>query len=151
MPVDIAALTAENALRWARMQIHPNVIPQIDRVVGRLWNAQTTPRYDAIAASTGIPAVFIALAHECESSGSWTASLAQGDPLSHRSVHVPAGRVTPPAQPPFTFEVAAVDALIACDHVNQWKDWSIGGLLAKLELWSGAGYVLHGHPSPAGG
>jgi peptidoglycan hydrolase-like protein with peptidoglycan-binding domain len=41
-----------------------------------------------------------------------------------------------------------VDALVACDHVNQWTDWGVPGLLTKLELWNGAGYYLHGHPSP---
>jgi lysozyme family protein len=133
------------------MRVHPKLIAQIDRVVTRLWTPTTKPRYQAIAAAAGLPvecgSAFIALAHERESSGNWERSLAQGDPLACRSVNVPAGRIPPPAEPPFTFEAAAIDGLVACDHVNQWTDWSIPGMLTKEELWNGAGYYFHGVPS----
>ena len=152
MQVDIQRLIAANATRWQAMHVHPELIAQVDRVVTRLWTPATKPRYQAIATAAGLPteigAAFIALAHERESSGNWGRSLAQGDPLEHRSVNVPAGRIPPPAEPPFTFEAAAIDGLVACDHVNQWRDWSIAGMLTKEELWNGAGYYFHDCPSP---
>ncbi len=147
MPVDIAKLTAANTARWQAMKINPGRMAEVDQVVDRLWTPASKARYATISAATGVPAAFIALAHERESGQNWNRSLAQGDLLTRRSVDVPQGRIPAPAEPPFSFEAAAIDALVACDHVNEWTDWSIGGLLTKLELWNGAGYYLHGVPS----
>jgi len=151
MQVDQAKMTAANAARWGAMQVHPNLIPQIDRVVTRLWTPITKPKYQAIAAAAGLPvdagAAFIAVVHERESSGNWECSLAQGDSLAHRSINVPAGRIPAPAEPPFTFLAAAVDGLTVCDHIDKRPDWSIPGLLTGTEVWNGVGYYLHGCPS----
>jgi lysozyme family protein len=148
MHVDISRLTAENSARWRDMQVSQTVGAQATRVVARLWTPTSKARYQTITAATGVPAFFIALAHERESSGNWECSLAQGDPLSRRSIHVPAGRIPPPAEPPFTFEAAAIDALTVCDHVNQWTDWSIPGGLTSLERLNGLGYAERNWPSP---
>jgi lysozyme family protein len=148
MQVDIPTLTAENSARWQEMQASQIVVAQATRVVARLWTPTTKARYQTIATAAKVPAFFIALAHERESSGNWECSLAQGDPLSRRSIHVPAGRIPPPAEPPFTFEAAAIDALTVCDHVNQWTDWSIPGGLTSLERLNGLGYAERNWPSP---
>jgi lysozyme family protein len=148
MKIDISTLTAENAARWHDMKASQSAVAEATKVVARLWTPTTKARYQTITAATGVPAFFIALAHERESSGNWERSLAQGDSLLHRSVHVPAGRIPPPAEPPFTFEAAAIDALTVCDHVNQWKDWTIQGGLTSLERLNGLGYAERGFPSP---
>jgi lysozyme family protein len=147
--VDIAALTKANEARWRAMKIDADRIPALDKIVRRVWlNSDHRAHYDAISRRTSVPAIFIAAAHLRESDAAWDRSLAQGDRLTHRSMNVPAGRIPPPAQPPFTFDDAAFDALVTVDHVNAWTDWSIGGLLTKLELWNGAGYYFRGFPSP---
>ena len=102
------------------------------------------PRYQAVAAKTGVPWAVIAVIHERESSQDWTGSLAQGDPWNRVSVHVPAG-----SGPFRSWEEAAIDALVNCaPHAARNKDWSIGGTLTKLEEYNGLGYASRGVPSP---
>jgi lysozyme family protein len=91
-----------------------------------------------------VPWFFIAVVHERESSQSWKASLAQGDPWNEVSRHVPAGR-----GPFISWEEAAVDALVNCPpFAARNKDWSVGGLLTMLEQYNGLGYAERGVPSP---
>lgn len=145
---DIATLITLNAHRWTAMVVKPDHIVALDKVVTRMWLPPSfRARYEAISKTTGVPAPFIMLAHYRESDGDWHTSLAQGDSLVRRSVHVPAGRIPPPAQPPFTFEQCAVDALTAVEQVNHWTDWSIGGMLTRLEMYNGIGYARMGLPS----
>lgn len=92
--------------------------------------------------------VFIAVIHDRESDMDFTTHLGQGDPLSRKTVHVPAGRG--PFTGPDAFERGAVDALIDCaPHAAMSnKDWSISGLLTSLERYNGLGYATRGIPSP---
>jgi lysozyme family protein len=101
-------------------------------------------RYQAVAAKTGVPWAAIAVIHERECSQDWTGSLAQGDPWSRVSVHVPAGRG------PFkSWEEAAIDALENCTpYAARNRDWSVGGVLTVLEEYNGLGYASRGVPSP---
>ena len=147
--IDVPGLVQANAKRWQAMRIRSDHVAAIDKVVRRMWlNEDFQSRYDAMAEQAQIPAPFIVLAHMRESDGDWNRSLAQGDRLTKRSVHVPAGRVPLPANPPFTFEEAAIDALVVCDHIQQWRDWSIGGMLTALERFNGLGYAARGVSSP---
>lgn len=137
---DLARLKAENIRRWeaARLTRGPEFIPVARRLVA------AKVRYQAVAARTGVPWVFVAVTHQRESSQKWNKSLAQGDPWDQESTHVPAGRG------PFTsWEDAAYDALVNCGpHAARNKDWSIGGTLTKLEEYNGLGYAARGRPSP---
>src|SRR6266852_6535688 len=99
--VDLAWLKAANLARWNVMKVDPHVEPLFAHVAGRLVASKA--RYQSVAV-TGVPWAVIAVIHERESSQSWKASLAQGDPWNRRSVHVPRGRG------PFTsWEAAACD------------------------------------------
>lgn len=102
------------------------------------------PRYLDVQEVTNVPWPVVAVIHERESSQSWSASLAQGDPWDRLSIHVPRGRG------PFTsWEDAAVDALKVCPpHAAAWSDWTIGGALCLLEQYNGLGYAARGIPSP---
>lgn len=113
-------------------------------MAARLAAPAARTRYQTIEAKTGVPWVFIAVAHQRESSQDWSRSLAQGDPWNRKSTHVPAGRG------PFkSFEDAAVDALVNCaPYAARNKDWSTGGLLTMLEQYNGLGYFNRGLPSP---
>ncbi len=137
--VNIAALTQNNAKRWANAKIvRTSFAPVARRLVA------SKSRYQAVEAKTGVPWPFIAVAHERESSQNFNTQLGQGDPLNRVSVHVPSGRG------PFeTWEASAVDALVHCSpFAARNKDWSIGGLLTMLEQYNGLGYAAHGVPSP---
>jgi lysozyme family protein len=137
---DIAALKTTNARRWASARLTRD----FSVVARHLVSPDARSRYQAVAAKTGVPWVFIAVIHERECSQDWTGSLAQGDPWDRVSVHVPSGRG------PFkSWEEAAIDALDNCaPYAGRNKDWSIGGLLTKLEEYNGLGYAARGEPSP---
>lgn len=137
---DLVALKAANVRRWnaAKLTRGPEFIPVAKRLVA------AKQRYLTVAQKTGIPWVFITVTHQRESSQNWNRSLAQGDPWNQVSTHVPAGRG------PFrSWEDAAYDALVNCPpYASRNKDWSIGGLLTKLEEYNGLGYAAKGVPSP---
>ncbi len=128
--VDMSALAAANAKRWADAKPLRNLSAIASALVG------AKKRYQAVEAKTGVPWFIIAVIHMRESSQSWTRSLAQGDPINKVSVHVPAGRG------PFnSWEDAAIDALASCHpYLAKKKDWSLGPALANLEAYNGVGY-----------
>lgn len=142
MIVDISTLITANEARWGRMQITASLVPFINKVSQRLLAAKS--RYETVSTSTNVPWWVISVIHERESSQSWSASLAQGDPWNKVSTHIPAGRG------PFnSWEQAAEDALVNCPpHAAQWTNWSAGGALTLLERYNGLGYANKGRPSP---
>ncbi|WP_256809012.1 hypothetical protein [Bradyrhizobium sp. Bra64] len=138
--VDLNALSAANAKRWLKAK--PTRKAEAAKIALRLHKAK--PRYQAVELETGVPWPAIAVIHERESSQDWRASLAQGDPWNHVSVHVPAGRG------PFeSWEAAAIDALVKCPpFLARHKDWSTAAALTALETYNGIGYAARGVPSP---
>ena len=142
--IDLAKLKAANAARWSAMRVDPALAATLDAVAARLIAPATKTRYRIVAAQTSVPWFAIAVIHERESSQSWAANLAQGDPWNAVSVHVPKG------QGPFDcWEDAAVNALTRCPpYAAHWADWSIGGALTLLEEYNGLGYARRGVPSP---
>lgn len=138
--VDLARLKDANIRRWnaAKLTRGPEFLPVAKRLVA------AKQRYMTVAMQTGVPWPFIAVTHQRESSQNWNRSLAQGDPWNQVSTRVPAGRG------PFnSWEEAAYDALVNCaPYTARNKDWSIGGLLTKLEEYNGLGYATKGIPSP---
>ncbi len=141
--VDLNALTAANARRWAAAKLTRE--PEFTRPAKVA--VANKGRYLAIARSAGMPDiawVFIAVSHYRESSQDFSRSLAQGDRWNEVSHNVPRGRG------PFkSFEDAAVDALVKCSpYAARLKDWSIGGMLTALERYNGIGYAAKGIPSP---
>jgi len=66
--------------------------------------------------------------------------------LSNYTVHVPAGRPDQ-GSPPFSWEASATDAL-TYKKFNVWTDWSLAGILYKLELYNGWGYRKRGLVTP---
>lgn len=95
-------------------------------------------RYSNVGNPLGIPWFFIAVVHNMESSLSFKGHFHNGDPLKARTKQVPKGR-PPHGNPPFTWEISAEDAL-KYQRLDKWKDWSISGLLYKLEEYNGWGY-----------
>lgn len=95
-------------------------------------------RYESVAARCGVPWHVTAVIHALEASLSFDEHLHNGDPLSSRTKHVPAGRPIE-GNPPFIWEDSAIDAL-NYDGFSTWSDWSLGGTLFKLEGFNGWGY-----------
>jgi lysozyme family protein len=94
-------------------------------------------RYERAGHPIGVPWWFVAVIHDLEGSRNFHTHLHNGDPLSHKTVHVPRNR--PPGTPPFTFEESATDAL-TLEGFAHAHDWSIGHALYRLERFNGFGY-----------
>ena len=103
-------------------------------------------RYERITRSMTMPWYFLAIIHGMEADFRFDSHLHNGDPLTGRTVRVPAGR---PAggTPPFSWEESAMDA-IAVNRYDKWNDWSIAGMLVAWERYNGLGYLPHGIHSP---
>lgn len=98
-------------------------------------------RYQEVGAALGIPWYFIGCIHLRESSCRFDTHLHNGDPLSERTVHVPAGRPTV-GVPPFDWEISASDALMymGLDKIGPQFGWSIERVLFEWERYNGFGY-----------
>ncbi len=116
--------------------INPEKYPDIDSYIKKMLQAKQ--RYESVSAETNVPWYVIAIIHCMEGSLSFNAHLHNGDPLTARTVQVPAGRPKN-GTPPFTWEVSAEDAL-SYSGLNKWTDWSVPGLLYRLEVYNGYGY-----------
>lgn len=145
MSPQFEAFRADYARLWQAMKIHDDKIPVVDAIARRLISSKS--RYQAVSEVTKVPWFVIAVIHEREASANFHCHLHNGDPLSARTYHVPAGRPLPPAQPPFTWEESAADAL-ALDGLTKIGSWSVERTCYEIELYNGFGYRRHGINSP---
>ena len=122
--------------------ITPSKVALVSNLVNKL--TKNKPRYESVAKQLNIPWQFIGAIHNMESSMNFSRHLHNGDPLSGRTFHVPAGRPSE-GSPPFTWEQSAADAL-TLRKIDQWKDWTLEGTLYQIEGYNGWGYRLH-HPA----
>lgn len=99
---------------------------------------QYRPRYEAVAAKTGVPWWFIGIVHALEASFSFSAHLHNGDPLTGRTVQVPKNRPVV-WNPPNDWESSALDAL-SYEKFLGLADWSVPRALHRWEGYNGYGY-----------
>ena len=121
---------------WTTCAIRPERAAIVDELVDRL--AKNRKRYERAVAGSGVPWHVVGVIHMLEGGGSFTTHLHNGDPLTGRTVHVPAGRPAT-GRPPFQWEASAADAL-AQQGLNAWRDWTVPGTLFVLERYNGFGY-----------
>jgi lysozyme family protein len=108
---------------------------------------QGRPTYEQVGADlNGIPWFFIGITHGMEGGFNFSAHLHNGDPLTARTVQVPAGRPRAGA-PPFTWRQSAADAM-TMKGFHQVTDWSTPHMLYLLERYNGLGYRVNGLPTP---
>lgn len=141
-------MAAEYASLWRRMAIDEKRRATFQTVAQRLF----TRRADYAAAShvTGVPVAVIAVIHERESNGNFRTHLHNGDPLTARTVHVPAGRPEH-GTPPFDWTDSAIDALQLQNMdvlVASGGAWTVERALYDLERYNGFGYRNKGIRSP---
>jgi lysozyme family protein len=125
--------------------IRENRLAEVDRIVDRIVEKRT--RYEDVAVPFDIPWYVLGVIHNMEASLKFTVHLHNGDPLSERTVRVPKGRPPLPAEPPFTWEESARDA-VQFDGLDDIDDWSIPVMLHRLEGYNGYGYHSKGIQSP---
>lgn len=146
MPINFTSeLRNEYRRRFTSAKVRPERRVLVEETVDSLVSHKH--RYEAVGDAVGVPWWFVAVIHELEASGNFHAHLHNGDPLTHKTVHVPKNR--PPGNPPFTFEESARDAL-TLDGFAHAHDWSISHALYRLERFNGFGYRQRGIniPSP---
>jgi lysozyme family protein len=135
------ALREEYELLFSTCRVRQDRFVEVDNLVDKLLHNKV--RYENVGDPLDIPWAFIAVIHNMESSQRFDRHLHNGDPLTGRTTHVPAGRPSR-GTPPFTWEESATDAL-RFEHLTRWNDWSLAGTLYKLEAYNGWGYRRH-HP-----
>jgi lysozyme family protein len=122
---------------WKAMQIPTGVRVQATDARVRAI-AEAKPRYDQVANATGVPWYVIGIIHEMEAGLNFSAHLHNGDPLTARTVQVPAGR-PPTGIPPFQWEESAIDAL-TLEAFPSVKLWTVERIAYQLEAYNGWGY-----------
>ena len=98
-------------------------------------------RYEAVAQTLEMPWFVVAVFHYLATERSFECHLHNSDPLIERTTHLPDGR-PPEGAPPFSWEESAIDAL-KLQFFDQWRDWSLPGVLFKLEGYDTWAYRLH--------
>jgi lysozyme family protein len=136
------ALREEYERLFRTCSIRPGRVNAVEQILVKL--EANKDRYLGVSKYLKIPWAFIAVIHNMESSQNFTRHLHNGDPLTRRTVQVPAGRPKK-GNPPFTWEESAIDAL-SMKGLGEKTDWSIAGTLYQLERYNGWGYRLyHSH------
>ena len=142
------AITFNNGLRTEYQHLFNTCtlknFAAIDAVVDLI--AANKARYQAVSATVGAPWYFIGILHNMECSCKFNMHLHNGDPLTARTVRVPAG-FPKAGKPPFTWEASAEDAL-RLKKLHTWTDWSVPAMLFKMEQFNGFGYRRFGIHSP---
>jgi lysozyme family protein len=146
--VCLMAITFNNSLRNEFQQLFNTCLiknfPAVDACVNKIVGSKS--RYQAVSARVGAPWYFIGILHNMECSGRFDQHLHNGDPLTARTIRVPAG-FPKTGKPPFTWEASAEDAL-RLKKLDTWTDWSIPAMLFKMEQFNGFGYRVKGINSP---
>ena len=128
------ALRAEYGALFDKCEIRDARLAEIDELIERILPNQA--RYAGL--TTTVPWYVIAAMHYLEDNLDFDKHLANGDPLTRRTVHVPKGR-PPTGKPPFTWEASAAD-ILQFKGFDTWPDWTLPGVLYKLEDYNGWGY-----------
>jgi lysozyme family protein len=129
------ALRREYRRLFGSIEIRPERKPLVRQVLDGL--AAHRRRYERVGDPIGVPWWFVAIIHDLEASRNFHAHLHNGDPLTHKTVRVPAGR--PDGNPPFTWVESAKDAL-TFDGLANVGGWSFSRALFRFERFNGFGY-----------
>ena len=139
-----ADLENQYAEYYAASAIQPASADNIAFYVSRLRKNRAV--YEATGRDLGIPWYFVGIVHGMECGFNFNAHLHNGDPLSARTVQVPAGR--PQAgQPPFTWQESARDAFMLKGYHHE-TSWTTPRMLYLWEKYNGFGYRRLGVPTP---
>lgn len=126
------------------MVIHPEKQAQVDAITAKI--KANIQRYQTVVIGWDLPWYFVGIIHNMEADLNFTRHLHNGDKLTARTTHVPAGRPIT-GNPPFAWEYSATDAL-KLRGLDKITDWSLPHTLLEMELYNGAGYAHKGLPSP---
>lgn len=143
-PVYDQSVVTHYADLWQRMTILPHRLAAVQAVAHKIIGYKD--RYRKLELQTGIPWFLIGVLHYRESDCNFHCHLHNGDPLTKRTVQVPAGRPKAPAEPPFTWDESALDALTmrGLENVHQWV---LERFAYESEGYNGWGYWFKVEPA----
>jgi len=124
--------------------IPPDMEAQVESATKTLLAGRK--RYEDVGNKLNVPWYFIGILHGVESNFDFGRHLHNGDPLTARTVHVPAGRPRS-GNPPFSWEESATDHL-ELGGFTKSTSWGLGEMLYQLEKSNGLGYRKHKINSP---
>ncbi len=139
----LAALQEEYRQLFELARIRPKHAVAVDGMVERIFKPEHWERYQAVQARTQVPAHVVGIIHSLETGLDFNRHLHNGDPLTARTVHAPAGRPET-GDPPFAWEASASDALLL-KKLDQVPRWSVPAIAHALEGYNGWGYRF-AHP-----
>jgi lysozyme family protein len=129
---------------WDICIVRPERKAEVNKTVARIMSNRD--RYLVIENAIGTPWFLVGVVHYMECNLDFSCHLANGDPLSARTVNEPANRPTI-GNPPFTWLEAAIDAL-QYDKMTKMSKKDIPFILWKLESYNGTGYLRRNINSP---
>lgn len=115
--------------------VEPGKQSSVDWYVDKLTSAKYRSAYEKVEEVVCVPWYFIGCIHALETSFDFEAHLHNGDPLDHKTVHVPKGRPDP-WLPPSDWQSSAEDAL-DYEKFTHHQDWNLAKLLFRLEAYNG--------------
>jgi lysozyme family protein len=121
---------------WANCTINSQHVGLVKQCADNIQLNQLI--YRDVSDKTGVPWYVIAVIHSLESDFDFTTHLHNGDPLTRRTVNVPAGR---PLRwnPPSDWSDSAIDAL-EFDGAFGVQSWNLPNVFFFLEKFNGWGY-----------
>jgi lysozyme family protein len=131
-----AHVSDEYARLWDSIEIVESKARDVDAMAKRI--AAGKARYQVVESATGVPWYVVGLIHGRESTCNFDTHLHNGDPLTQRTYHVPAGRPKT-GTPPFDWAYSAEDAL-RLDGLASIKRWTLERIAYELEKFNGWGY-----------
>jgi lysozyme family protein len=138
----------QSIVEYRRLAIQARVRPEWKEAAAQAAQdiIKSKVKYQLIEQGTGVPWWVVGGIHQMEASGDFSCHLANGDPLTDRTVQEPAG-LPIDGEPPFTWEEGAIAALHQMGWVNSplidWEDPL--ECMAMCERYNGTGYLDH-HP-----
>jgi lysozyme family protein len=143
---DFESLAPEYEAWFAALTIRPENLSQVTFAIKQLIGNKAGYQKVAQATNSRMPWAFVGVIHGMECSFNFAGHLHNGDPLIHRTTHVPKNCPVN-GTPPFSWQDSAVDAL-TLKGLNQETNWSIARMLYLLEKYNGFGYRFKQLPTP---
>jgi lysozyme family protein len=142
---DFVLLRSEYERIFENMTVKVELQSKVNWHVDQLLKNQR--RYKSVSSNVNnIPWAMISVIQAMECGFNFSCHLHNGDPLTSRTKHVPAGKPAT-GNPPFAWENSAIDALKLAGLENV-TDWSFPHMLYLLEKYNGFGYRNLKVPTP---
>lgn len=128
-------------------KVRPDKVDKVEWYVNKITSSKYRSQYEKLEDEICVPWYVIGVMHALEATFNFDTHLHNGDPLTARTYHIPAGRPAS-GSPPFSWSESAKDAL-AIKKYNNRTDWHLASTLYRIEAYNGfRSRELYGINSP---